>query len=99
MSSTGARTISLTSLVLCAFAANSLLCRGALAGERIDATRGAIEALRSSLERQDFRSDDLGRRLTRLETLWSTSPVAERLARQAVGSMPRWPTISALRLR
>lgn len=29
--------------------------------------------------------------LTRLETLWSTSPVAERLARQAVGSMPRWP--------
>jgi hypothetical protein len=37
-------------------------------GERIDATRGAIEALRSSLERQDFRSDELGRRLTRLET-------------------------------
>ncbi len=29
--------------------------------------------------------------LTRLETLWSTSPVAERLARQAVGSMPQWP--------
>ncbi|MBE0548991.1 MAG: energy transducer TonB [Rubrivivax sp.] len=30
-------------------------------------------------------------RLTRLETLWSTSPVAERLARQAIGSMPQWP--------
>lgn len=30
-------------------------------------------------------------RLTRLETLWSTSAVAERLARQAVGSMPQWP--------
>ena len=30
--------------------------------------------------------------LTRLETLWSTSPVAERLARQAIGSMPRWPS-------
>lgn len=29
--------------------------------------------------------------LTRLETLWSTSPVAERLARQAIGSMPQWP--------
>jgi hypothetical protein len=29
--------------------------------------------------------------LTRLETLWSTSAVAERLARQAVGSMPQWP--------
>jgi hypothetical protein len=29
--------------------------------------------------------------LTRLETLWSTSPVAERLARQAIGTMPRWP--------
>ena len=29
--------------------------------------------------------------LSRLETLWSTSDVAERLARQAVGSMPRWP--------
>jgi uncharacterized protein (DUF3084 family) len=37
-------------------------------GERIDATRGAIEALRSSLERQDFRSDELGRRITALET-------------------------------
>ncbi|MCU0920729.1 MAG: energy transducer TonB [Burkholderiaceae bacterium] len=30
-------------------------------------------------------------RLTRLDTLWSTSAVAERLARQAVGSMPQWP--------
>lgn len=30
--------------------------------------------------------------LTRLETLWSTSPVAERLAREAVGNMPRWPS-------
>jgi len=30
--------------------------------------------------------------LTRLETLWSTSAVAERLARQAIGTMPRWPT-------
>ena len=30
-------------------------------------------------------------RLTALETLWSTSPVAERLARQAIGSMPQWP--------
>jgi hypothetical protein len=29
--------------------------------------------------------------LARLETLWSTSAAAERLARQAVGSMPRWP--------
>lgn len=29
--------------------------------------------------------------LTRLETLWSTSPLAERLARQAIASMPRWP--------
>lgn len=29
--------------------------------------------------------------LARLDTLWSTSPVAERLARQAVTSMPRWP--------
>jgi len=29
--------------------------------------------------------------LTRLDTLWSTSPVAERLAREAIGSMPRWP--------
>lgn len=37
-------------------------------GERIDATRGSIEALRSSLERQDFRADELGRRLARLET-------------------------------
>jgi hypothetical protein len=30
--------------------------------------------------------------LTRLETLWSTSPVAERLARQAIGNLPRWPS-------
>lgn len=30
-------------------------------------------------------------RLTQLVTLWSTSPVAEHLARQAIGSMPRWP--------
>jgi hypothetical protein len=30
--------------------------------------------------------------LTRLETLWSTSPVAERLARQAIGNMPQWPS-------
>lgn len=37
-------------------------------GERLDYTRGAIEALRSSLERQDFRSDELGRRITALET-------------------------------
>ena len=29
--------------------------------------------------------------LARLDTLWSTSPVAERLARQAIGSLPRWP--------
>ena len=29
--------------------------------------------------------------LTRLETLWSTSPVAERLARQAIGNMPVYP--------
>lgn len=29
--------------------------------------------------------------LNRLETLWSTSPVAERLARQAIGNMPQWP--------
>jgi hypothetical protein len=29
--------------------------------------------------------------LTRLETLWSTSDVAERLARQAIGAMPQWP--------
>lgn len=29
--------------------------------------------------------------LTRLETLWSTSAVAERLARQAIGSLPQWP--------
>lgn len=28
--------------------------------------------------------------LARLETLWSTSAVAERLARQAIESMPRW---------
>ena len=30
--------------------------------------------------------------LTRLETLWSTSPVAERLAREAIGKLPRWPS-------
>ncbi|MBN8490478.1 MAG: energy transducer TonB [Burkholderiales bacterium] len=29
--------------------------------------------------------------LTRLDTLWSTSAVAERLARQAINSMPQWP--------
>jgi hypothetical protein len=29
--------------------------------------------------------------LARLDTLWSTSPAVEQLARQAVGSMPRWP--------
>jgi hypothetical protein len=29
--------------------------------------------------------------LARLDTLWSTSAAAERLARQAIGSMPRWP--------
>jgi hypothetical protein len=29
--------------------------------------------------------------LTRLDTLWSTSAVAERLARQAIGSIPQWP--------
>lgn len=29
--------------------------------------------------------------LVRLETLWSTSAVAERLARGAVSSVPRWP--------
>ncbi len=29
--------------------------------------------------------------LTRLDTLWSSSAVAERLARQAIGSMPQWP--------
>ena len=29
--------------------------------------------------------------LARLDTLWSTSAVAERLARQAIGSMPQWP--------
>ena len=29
--------------------------------------------------------------LTRLDTLWSTSPVAERLARQAIRHMPQWP--------
>ena len=37
-------------------------------GERIDATRGAIESLRSSIERQDFRADELARRVTALET-------------------------------
>jgi len=29
--------------------------------------------------------------LARLDTLWSTSAAVERQARQAVGSMPRWP--------
>ncbi|WP_204313935.1 hypothetical protein, partial [Raoultella planticola] len=29
--------------------------------------------------------------LAKLDTLWSTSPVAERLARQAIATMPRWP--------
>ncbi|MBA4177414.1 MAG: hypothetical protein C0505_12785 [Leptothrix sp. (in: Bacteria)] len=29
--------------------------------------------------------------LARLDTLWSTSAAVERLARQAVSSMPRWP--------
>jgi len=29
--------------------------------------------------------------LARLDTLWATSATAERLARQAIGSMPRWP--------
>ncbi len=37
-------------------------------GERIDATRGSIEALRSTIERQDFRTDELARRVTTLET-------------------------------
>lgn len=29
--------------------------------------------------------------LARLDTLWSTSPVAERLARLAINGMPQWP--------
>jgi hypothetical protein len=29
--------------------------------------------------------------LTRLDTLWTTSAAAERLARQAIGIMPQWP--------
>lgn len=29
--------------------------------------------------------------LASLETIWTTSPVAERLARQAIANMPRWP--------
>lgn len=29
--------------------------------------------------------------LTRLDTLWSTSPVAERLARRAIDGMSQWP--------
>ncbi len=29
--------------------------------------------------------------LSSLETLWSTSPVAEQLAREAIDKMPRWP--------
>jgi hypothetical protein len=36
-------------------------------GAQIAATRGAVEALRASLERQDFRSDEPGRRITTLE--------------------------------
>ncbi len=31
-------------------------------------------------------------RLARLDTLWSTSPAAERLARQAISSMSQWPS-------
>lgn len=30
-------------------------------------------------------------RLARLETLWTTSPAAERLARRAIEAMPGWP--------
>lgn len=30
-------------------------------------------------------------RLVQLDTLWSTSPQAERLARQAIAQMPHWP--------
>jgi hypothetical protein len=37
-------------------------------GGRIDATRGAIESLRSTIERQDFRTDELARRVTAIET-------------------------------
>jgi hypothetical protein len=37
-------------------------------GDQIGQTRGAIEALRASIERQDFRADELGRRVTVLET-------------------------------
>jgi hypothetical protein len=37
-------------------------------GEQIAQVRGAIEALRASIERQDFRADELGRRITALET-------------------------------
>lgn len=29
--------------------------------------------------------------LSKLDTLWSTSPVAEQLARQAIATIPRWP--------
>jgi hypothetical protein len=29
--------------------------------------------------------------LSRLDTLWSTSALAERLAREAIGNMPQWP--------
>ncbi len=36
--------------------------------DRLDQTRGSIEALRSSLEHQDFRADELARRVTELET-------------------------------
>lgn len=35
--------------------------------------------------------------LARLETLWSTSPVAERLARQAINGMPQWPPTPTVR--
>jgi hypothetical protein len=35
-------------------------------GQGLDATRGAIEALSSSIERQDFRADQFGRRITAL---------------------------------
>jgi hypothetical protein len=37
-------------------------------GDQIAQTRGAIESLRASLERQDFRTDELARRVTALET-------------------------------
>lgn len=37
--------------------------------------------------------------LARLDTVWSTSPVAERLARDAMAAMPRWPAPLRTRLR